>query len=90
MEEELEESAQPPEEKDNHASDLSFNQAQAALELCLVELQSNQLDVEQMMELYRRALSYADRCESLLDSVEQEVLQWDASEPDAPPLPFEP
>lgn len=79
-----------PAEEEDHVADLSFSQAQTALELCLSQLQSSELDVEKMLDLYRRALNYANRCEALLDRVEQEVLQWDANNPDAPPEPFEP
>jgi exodeoxyribonuclease VII small subunit len=72
------------------ADDLSFREAQAALELCLAELQSSDLDVEAMADLHRRAQGYADRCEAILRQVEQEVMQWDPDQPDAPPVPFQP
>ena len=70
--------------------DLSFSQAQTALELSLAELQAGDLDVERMMDLYRRAQGYADRCERLLQKVEQEVMAWDPTNPDQPPHPYEP
>ena len=41
------------------ARDLSFREAQTALELCLAQLQDQDLDVEAMADLYRRALAYA-------------------------------
>jgi exodeoxyribonuclease VII small subunit len=75
---------------DGGAADLSYRQAQTALELTLAELQSGDLDVEAMGSLYRRAQAYADRCEALLDSVEQEVMQWDPQSPDQPPRPLSP
>ena len=70
--------------------DLSFSQAQTALELSLAELQASDLDVETMMDMYRRAQRYADRCETLLQQVEQEVLAWDPSKPDQAPKPYKP
>lgn len=69
---------------------LSFNQAQTALELSLAELQASELDVETMMALYRRAQGYADRCETLLQQVEQEVMKWDPTNPEASPHPYKP
>ncbi|MEB3322012.1 MAG: exodeoxyribonuclease VII small subunit [Synechococcaceae cyanobacterium] len=71
-------------------ADLSFREAQAALELCLAQLQSSDLDVEAMAALHRRAQAYADRCEAILRSVEQEVMRWDPEHPDLPPGPYEP
>ncbi|MFO8237145.1 MAG: exodeoxyribonuclease VII small subunit [Prochlorococcaceae cyanobacterium] len=62
---------------DGGAQDLSYNQAQAALELVLAELQARDLDVEAMAGLYRRGQAYAQRCEAILEQVEQEVLLWD-------------
>lgn len=76
--------------EDGGASELSFRQAQTALELTLAELQSGDPDVEAMALLYRRAQAYADRCEALLESVEQEVMQWDSQNPDQPPRPLTP
>ncbi len=72
------------------ADDLSFRQAQTALELCLNELQSQDLDVELMADLYRRAQMYADRCETVLQQVEQEVLQWEAGREDSAPETYAP
>ena len=75
--------AQPP-------SELNFRQAETALELCLAELQSSDLDVESMADLYRRATGYADRCEALLRQVGHDVMQWDPARPQTPPQPLEP
>lgn len=74
---------------DGGASELSFRQAQTALELALAELQTSDLDVEAMASLYQRAQAYADRCEALLNQVEQEVMQWDPQLPDQPPRPLQ-
>lgn len=75
-------------EEQQLAASLSFRQAQAAFELCLTELQAADLDVEAMAGLYRRALAYSERCETLLQQVEQEVMQWDVEQPDAAAEPF--
>jgi exodeoxyribonuclease VII small subunit len=82
--------AQPAEDSDDIASELSFREAQTALDLSLAELQARDLDVEQMAGLYRRASRYADRCEQLLHQVEQEVMQWNPDQPDDVPLPYQP
>lgn len=74
-----------PATDDAAAAGLSFRQAQAALELCLARLQDEDLDVEAMAGLYRRALAYSRRCEAVLLAVEQDVMQWDPERPDAPP-----
>jgi|LakMenEpi03Aug12_release.lakeMendotaPanAssembly.Ray.scaffolds.fasta_scaffold1523108_1 exodeoxyribonuclease VII small subunit len=60
--------------------DLSYRQSLSALELTLAELQSNELEIETMVGLYRRAEAYLKRCESLLDDVEQEVTLWNPIE----------
>jgi len=72
------------------AGELSFMEAQTALELSLAELQAPDLDVEEMAGLYRRACRYAERCEQLLQRVEQEVLQWDPEQPQTAPQPYQP
>jgi exodeoxyribonuclease VII small subunit len=58
---------------------LSFNEARTALELAMAQLQSSELEVEQMADLYRRAEAYADRCQDVLESVEQNVIEWEAT-----------
>ncbi len=58
---------------------LSFNEARTALELAMAQLQSSELEVEQMADLYRRAEAYADRCQAVLESVEQNVIEWEAT-----------
>lgn len=60
---------------------LSYAEARTALELCLAELQATDLDVEAMVGLYRRAEAYAQRCEQLLNQVEQEVQVWSSDDP---------
>ncbi|MBM5816987.1 MAG: exodeoxyribonuclease VII small subunit [Cyanobacteria bacterium K_Offshore_surface_m2_239] len=69
---------------------LTYREAQAALEQSLVELQAEDLDVERMTEVYQRARAYADRCDTLLQAVEAQVLLWDPDQPDRPPQPQSP
>ena len=57
---------------------LSYLEAQTALELSLAQLQSSELEVEEMAGIYRRAEAYADRCEAVLHTVQQEVIAWNA------------
>jgi exonuclease VII small subunit len=56
----------------------------------LVELQSDDLDVERMTELYQQACTFAERCDALLRSVEAEVALWDPDQPEAPLQPLNP
>lgn len=58
-------------------ADLTFHQARTALDLMIAELQSSDLEVEEMLNLYRRAQAYADHCESVLQKVDQDVIEWD-------------
>ena len=60
---------------------LSFQEARTALELAMAQLQATDLEVEQMAGLYRRARAYADRCEAVLNTVEQEVIEWSSEAP---------
>lgn len=57
---------------------LSFLEARTALELVMAKLQSDQLEVEEMAGLYRRAEAFARRCEAVLNQVEQDVVEWEA------------
>ena len=73
--------ANRPEQQDEWQKEVqgfSYQEASTALELALSQLQSTDLEVEQMAGLYRRAQAYADRCEVLLELVEQEVVEWEA------------
>ena len=72
------------------AAELSYSEAQTALELALAELQSSDLPVEAMSELYKRARGYAERCEQLLLQVEQTVALWDPEDPGSTPQPYTP
>ncbi len=68
----------------NTAATLSYNEAHTALQLTLAALQANDVDVEEMTALYRQARLYLDRCEAVLQSVEQEVLQWEEAQANPP------
>lgn len=65
---------------------LSYQEARTALDLAMAQLQSSTLEVEEMAGLYRRAQAYAERCEAVLQQVEQDVIQWDPQTL-APPAP---
>jgi exodeoxyribonuclease VII small subunit len=60
---------------------LSYQEARTALELAMARLQSSDLEVEEMADLYRRAEAYAQRCKAVLAGVEQQVIEWDATSP---------
>ena len=70
--------------------ELSYSEALTALELALAQLQSSDLPVEAMAELYQRARSYADRCEQVLQQIEQTIEQWNPEQPDTTPTRFDP
>ena len=57
---------------------LSYQEANTALELTLAKLQSAELEVEEMAGLYCRAEAYAARCQVVLEQVAQEVVEWEA------------
>ena len=79
-----------PEDGGSIAADLNYSEAQTALELTLAQLQSPELPVEAMTDLYQRARSYAARCEQLLNQVEQSVTLWDPETPEAPARDYKP
>lgn len=58
---------------------LSYQEARTALELAMAQLQSSDLEVEEMAGLYQRAEAYAQRCQAVLEGVEQQVIEWDPS-----------
>jgi exonuclease VII small subunit len=43
-----------------------------------------------MADLYQRARGYAERCEQVLEQIEQTIELWDPEHPDTPPSRFEP
>jgi exodeoxyribonuclease VII small subunit len=60
-------------------NELRYQDAQTALELAMAQLQSPDLEVEEMAGLYRRAEAYAARCAAVLGEVEQTVIEWDTA-----------
>ena len=66
------------EEWQKEVEQLSYQEANTALELTLAKLQSAELEVEEMAGLYRRAEAYAARCQVVLEQVAQEVVEWEA------------
>lgn len=74
-----------PSESAALAAELSYSEAQTALELALAQLQSSDLAVEEMTALYERARAYAQRCEQVLQQVEQTIELWDPQNPEATP-----
>lgn len=82
--------AAPTAETAELAADLSYGEALTALELTLAQLQASDVDVEAMVGLYRRGEAYANRCEALLQQLQQEVSLWSSDDPDSTPTPFKP
>lgn len=68
---------------EDEVAQLTFAQAQTALELALSRLQSEELEVEAMADLYRRALACSRRCEAILSQVEQDVRSIEPEELEA-------
>ena len=70
--------AAEPEQWQKEVEQLSYQEANTALELTLAKLQSAELEVEEMARLYRRAEAYAAHCQVVLEQVSQEVVEWEA------------
>ncbi|NQV10150.1 MAG: exodeoxyribonuclease VII small subunit [Cyanobacteria bacterium] len=68
-------SSQTAESWEDEVKELTYNQSRTALELALSQLQSDELEVETMADLYGRAQAYAERCDQVLARVEQEIMQ---------------
>jgi exodeoxyribonuclease VII small subunit len=71
-------------------AELSYAEAHTALELALARLQASDLPVESMAAVYQQARRYAERCQQVLDQVEQRVHLWDPAAPEQPSQPFTP
>lgn len=71
----------------SYAEQLSYSEAQTALELALAQLQAPDLPVEEMGALYQRAQAYATRCQQLLEEIEQSIDLWDPQSGQV--MPFE-
>ncbi|MCP9772713.1 exodeoxyribonuclease VII small subunit [Synechococcus sp. Tobar12-5m-g] len=79
------EEATPRDDWASELRELTYNQARTALEVALGQLQSEDIEVEAMADLYRRALAYAQRCEQVLQQVEQEIIQYQTAELEGEP-----
>ena len=62
------------------AESLSYEEALQAADLLLHELQSDTIALAELQRTHQRAQIYLERCDALLASVEQSVLELD---PDA-------
>ena len=56
---------------------LDFSAAQQQLDATLVELQSEQVPLEQLPELYAKALALEQHCRNKLEQVMQDIQQLD-------------
>ena len=62
------------------AESLSYEEALQAADLLLHQLQSDTISLAELQQTHQRAQIYLERCDALLSSVEQSVLELD---PDA-------
>ena len=58
-------------------AELDFRAAQQQLDTTLVELQSEQLPLEQLPELYAKAMALEQHCRNKLEQVVQDIQQLD-------------
>ena len=68
------------------AESLSYEEALQAADLLLHELQNDNIPLADLQQTHQRGLIYLERCEALLDAVEQNVLQLDPSTMTTEPL----
>ena len=59
------------------AASLSYEEAMQALELLLAELHNDSVPLAELQERVLHGEVYLNRCQTLLDSVEQSVLELD-------------
>jgi exodeoxyribonuclease VII small subunit len=67
-------------------SELGFEDAYAALEQAVTELEDGEQSLDQALELYGRGVALAERCNALLASAELHIRQIDEAGQDAGPL----
>jgi exodeoxyribonuclease VII small subunit len=83
--------APPPKRPKERADQLSYAEAEQALEATLKKLQDDDLPLEQLPDLYAEALALEERCRMVLDQVIQDVQLLDPASlslsPLAPPSP---
>ena len=60
------------------AETLSYEEALQAADLLLHQLQNDSTPLAELQQTYQRGHIYLERCESLLQAVEQSVLRLDA------------
>ncbi|MFZ4805266.1 MAG: exodeoxyribonuclease VII small subunit [Synechococcus lacustris] len=80
-------SAAAKKSKPSPSKPLSYAEAQGALERTLVQLQNEELEIEQLPELYAEAMVYEQRCLEVLQQVTQEIQQLDPENLSLSPLP---
>ena len=59
------------------AKTLSYEEAMQALDLLLAELQNESVPLADLQQKVRHGEVYLNRCQSLLDSVEQSIVELD-------------
>lgn len=61
----------------NDAADLNYEEAMQALDLLLAELQNDSVPLAELQQRVLHGEVYLSRCQSLLDSVEQSIIELD-------------
>lgn len=61
----------------NDAADLNYEEAIQALDLLLAELQNDSVPLAELQQRVLHGEVYLSRCQSLLDSVEQSIIELD-------------
>ncbi len=65
------------------ASELNYEEAMQALDLLLAELQNDSVPLAELQQRVLHGEVYLSRCQSLLDSVEQSIVELDLTTIDA-------
>ena len=68
------------------AESLSYEEALQAADLLLHQLQSDTIALAELQQTHQRAQIYLERCDALLASVEQSVLELNPDEMTTSPL----
>jgi exodeoxyribonuclease VII small subunit len=61
----------------SHAAGLNYEEAMQALDLLLAELQNDSVPLAELQQRVLHGEVYLSRCQSLLDSVEQSIVELD-------------
>ncbi|WP_392346765.1 exodeoxyribonuclease VII small subunit [Parasynechococcus sp.] len=67
----------------NEAEGLSYEEAMQALDLLLAELQNDSVPLAELQQKVLHGEVYLSRCQTLLDSVEQSIVELDPTTPKA-------